>query len=185
MRVNKTRTIGHEWCRLEVELRDGRLSICGSAGEVVRAPLARRMAVEYWESFFEDQPDELRSMNERMGTRFRSPRAAARFVLSTDGEYHGIDMDHEDGSRVYLTHSCGQIREELVRFFPDVQSYFQWHLNDMHAECVHQEARGETYTTHPGAECPDCGYKLGSAWTRRELPSDVIAWVQSLQGGKQ
>lgn len=140
MRVNKTRTIGHEWCRLEVELLDGRLSICGSAGEVVRAPLARRMAV---------------------------------------------DVDHEDGSRVYLTHSRGQIREELVRFFPEVQSYFQWHLNDMHAECVHQEARGETYATHPGAECPDCGYKLGSAWTRRELPADVSAWVQSLQGDKQ
>ncbi len=61
-----------------------------------------------------------------------------------------------------------------------VSPYFKWHLNDMHAECTHQEARGETYATHPDAMCPDCGYKLGSAWLKRDLPADVLAWFESL-----
>ena len=59
--------------------------------------------------------------------------------------------------------------------------YFGYHLNDMHAQCIHQEARGETWTTHPSAVCPDCGYKLGSAWLKRELPAVVIRWAESLQ----
>ncbi len=58
----------------------------------------------------------------------------------------------------------------------------KWHLNDMKAECEHQESRGENWTTHPSAVCPDCGYKLGSAWTRREVPADVI---EALEGFPQ
>lgn len=77
-------------------------------------------------------------------------------------------------------HSFGQIREELTRFFPEFVQFFRWHLNDMHAECEHQEARGETWTTHPNAQCPDCGYKLGHAWTYRELPADVIQWARTM-----
>ncbi len=56
----------------------------------------------------------------------------------------------------------------------------QYHLNDMHAECEHQEARGETYATHPSAICPDCGYSLGSKWLKRDLPANVIAWFNHL-----
>lgn len=56
----------------------------------------------------------------------------------------------------------------------------RWHLNDMRAECEHQRARGEKWTTHPSAECPDCGYKLGSAWLYEPLPADVLAFVGSI-----
>ena len=30
------------------------------------------------------------------------------------------------------------------------------------------------------APCPECGYRYGSQWLRRELPAEVIAWVESL-----
>lgn len=184
MKATRTRIKGHQWCRLEVELHDGRLSICGSSGRVLTTARAKREALEYWLSFFDENPEELRSMNERCGTNYRSPRAAARYVLDTDGEFHGLDVDGKtaDG-RVLVTESAGQIVDELRAWFPEVAPYLKWHLNDMHAECEHQEARGETYATHPSAECPDCGYRLGSAWRERELPADVIAWARSLSAG--
>jgi hypothetical protein len=55
-----------------------------------------------------------------------------------------------------------------------------WHLNDMQAACEHQRERGETWTTHPSAECPDCGYRLGSAWLFMEVPRDVVEWLDRL-----
>ena len=56
----------------------------------------------------------------------------------------------------------------------------KWHLNDLHSECEHQEAAGITYNDHPENICEVCGYKIGSAWTRREVPADVIAFLESL-----
>lgn len=175
-----TREKGSRWCRLEVLLEDGRLSICGSEGSIVTEPKARAQARRYWESFFEENPSEIFAMNEKCGARFSSAKGAAKFVLESDGEFHGLDISHQFEGRVYLTESAGQIVESLRQWFPEVVPYLKWHLNDMKAECVHQEARGETWILNPSAVCPDCGYKLGSAWLKRELPPEVIAWVETL-----
>jgi hypothetical protein len=172
-----------EFCQLEIELRahgEGvELSICGTAGYVLTEAEARRQALEYWESYFEDQPEERKAMAKRFGKRLRDARAAARFVLDSDGDYHGLDVVREEGGKVYVGHSFGQIREEIAEFFPEVVPYLRHHLNHLHAECEHQEARGETYETHPAATCPDCGWKLGHGWHRRELPPEVIAWART------
>jgi hypothetical protein len=166
------------WCEMTVRLENGRLSVTGSEGTIVTAKEARKMAIEYWESFFEDR-NELGRMALEYGK--RTARSAAKYVVQIDGEYHGLDVHMKDGNKVYLTESCGQIRETLEEWFPETYPKLApWHLNDMHAECAHQQARGETYKTHPGAECPDCGYKLGSAWTRRELPAEITQLVAAL-----
>lgn len=184
-KIRITRTIGDEWCELQVEIRENEgfkeLSICAASGVVVSRAQAKRDALAYWESFFEDSPEERRAMAEREDKTFRTARSAARFVLQCDGEFHGLDVHREENGKVYLTMSCGQIREEIARFFPEAVEFFPWHLNSMHAECEHQEARGETWGKNPDAECPDCGYRLGSAWTRRELPAHVLAWVETLR----
>ena len=166
------------WCAAEVSIEDGRLSITGSEGRIVTAASARKEAREYWEGFFEECPEELAEMRRKYGK--STPKSAARYVIEVDGEYHGLDVHREDGNRVYLLESCGQIQEDLRAWFPQLAPLLPWHLNDMHAECTHQEARGETYRTHPGAECGECGYKLGSAWMRRELPAEVLAAVGAL-----
>jgi hypothetical protein len=170
------------WCELQVELQELpnglRLSICGSAGVIVKQREARKMALEHWESFFDDSPSERHAMNDKFCKNFRTSKSAARFVIQSDGEYHGLDVHREDGSKVYLLHSCGQITEELKEWFPEVEPYLKWHLNDMRSECEHQASRGETWGTRPSAKCPDCGYVLGSAWKRRGLPADVIAWAR-------
>jgi len=170
---------GNEFCELTIRLHDGRFTLSGTAGVVLTERQGRREALEYWESFFEESPGELIAMNERFGRQFRTPRGAAKFVLECDGEYHGLDVVDGDGNDVYVCHSCGQIRDEIARFFPEAVPYFAWHLNDMRSECEHQEARGETYQTHPGEVCPDCGYKLGSGWTKRELPAEVVTWAET------
>lgn len=56
----------------------------------------------------------------------------------------------------------------------------RWHLNDMHAECEHQRARGESWQTHPEAVCPDCGYRLGSGWRHEDVPQAVTEWLKGL-----
>lgn len=172
-----------EWCRLEVEIREREpdkrwLSICGSAGYVLTPAEARREAREYWESFFEDSPDEIKAMNDRCGTNFRSTKSAARYVLDNDGEYHGIDAEEYtlDGKDVVLVcHSCGQIREEIARFFPEAVPYFKWHLNGMRPSPERREmvenANGQIHEKITPA---------GAAWEYEPLPPEVIAWAEGL-----
>lgn len=179
MHKAKHREKGRRWCQVDLKLENGRLSITGCEGSIIGQANARKQAREYWESFFEDSPAEIIEMNKRCGSRCHNARQAARFVLATDGEFHGLDVHQDDGKHVYITESCGQIRETILEFFPELAPILPWHLNDMHAECEHQQARGETYAANPGAECPDCGYHLGSAWTKRALPPEVIRFVEA------
>lgn len=89
--------------------------------------------------------------------------------------------------------SAGQIQDELKRrprrIAPGWNGlkiaklynvWERWHLNDMRSECAHQRLRGETWQTHPSAVCPDCGYRLGSAWLKEDVPPEVINWLFSL-----
>jgi hypothetical protein len=87
--------------------------------------------------------------------------------------------------------SCGQINgsfqardytegwdhDTLTRF---LEVWDRWHLNDMRAACEHQRKLGWTWETHPSVPCPECGYKLGSAWLFEAVPDDVIAFLESL-----
>jgi hypothetical protein len=182
MRVNDD----GEFCRLEVELRDQghglELSICGTAGHVIDAEQARQDARESWVSFFEDQPDEIVELNGRLGVELYDAEEAADYVISVDGEYHGLDVVAEEDDKVFVCHSCGQIREEIARFFPEAAQFFRFHLNGMHAGCIHQDARGETYQDNPDAECLECGWKIGHGWDHRELPEAVVEWAKTGKG---
>jgi hypothetical protein len=177
---SKRRERDGRWCEVTVELREGKggpvLSITGDEGAIVSRRDALRQSQEYWESYFDDEPESIAQLNERCGTRFRSPRTAAKYVRDIDGELHGLDGHVDDGKRVYLTESCGQIRDEIDAWFPEVALFFSWHLNNTRASCVHQEARGETTV---GLVCPDCGWKYGHAWAHRPLPAAVLEWARS------
>jgi hypothetical protein len=183
------RTEGNEFCEMEVQLRTNAhgfkvLAITGVYGHIVSRDEAEEMALTFWESFFEDNPEELKALRERVGINFRSPKRAARYVLDVDGEFHGLDVHAEEmrkdhGCRVFLVESCGQIREELARFFPEAEGAFGYHLNDMKSGCLHQEELGWDHN-HIGFPCPTCAYKYGSKWLHRELPQSVLDWVAGL-----
>jgi hypothetical protein len=76
-----------------------------------------------------------------------------------------------------LRFSAGWNRSKWHKF---LDAWHRWHLNDLHAECEHQQARGITYQSDPANVCEVCGYKIGSAWTSRTVPQDVIEFLQSL-----
>lgn len=65
--------------------------------------------------------------------------------------------------------------ENSKLFYSILLLWRKWHLNDMHAECEHQEQRGESWATHPSAECPQCGWKLGHGWSYRAIPRPYLA----------
>lgn len=177
---------GHEWCRLEVELREApkglELSICGTAGYIVTRAEAKSQALATWESLFEDSPEELAALNERNGTRFRSPRSAARYIVEVDGEFHGCDVDHEspDGRFCYVTSSCGQIRGELARFFPETAVFYKWHLNGMRPSKARVEQVVDAWGCYVERTIPE-----GVSWEHEELPPEVIAWARGLPGTLQ
>lgn len=92
--------------------------------------------------------------------------------------------------------SCGQINMgfdyhnidhytknwDIKMFSKLMKIWDQWHLNDMHAECEHQESKGFDYNNCPDNEriCSVCGYEIGSAWTKRKVPEDVLTWLKNL-----
>lgn len=185
-----------KFCRLEMELteRDGkqRLSICGSAGAL---RTKKELRSDYRELVTDYMMDERGEQSHRSKHERRSMIAAD--MRDFDPLNHDCIGTCTVGRKEYYlsVHSCGQIREELARWFPDFAALFPWHLNDMRAECIHQEARGETYQKDPHAECFDCpttevvdghgrqttrGYRIGSAWTYRQLPAHIIELAESV-----
>lgn len=128
--------------RAEIKLENGRLSICGTEGHVLSRSAAKKEALAYWEGFFDDNKDEWKDMEQRFDKHFRTAKAAAQFVLDSDGEFHGLDVTATDGDKVYVIESCGQIVDTLREWFPELAPALPWHLNDMKAGCGHQEALG-------------------------------------------
>jgi hypothetical protein len=67
-----------------------------------------------------------------------------------------------------------------------LDTWQRWHLNNMRSTCKHQRAMGWQYVDHhnpqtsEGDACPVCGYRIGSAWLREEVPQDVLAMLEAL-----
>lgn len=148
-----------EWCEMEVKLTftaDGvadRLSITGSEGTLHDEADLEDETREYWLSFFEENSNELGGMFVRFKEQMvalckdhdTAEEAAAALVLEVDGRFHGLDLladtPDEDGHFLQVM-SCGCIHGSLVAWFPEVEPWIPWHLNDMKASCEHQEALG-------------------------------------------
>lgn len=81
-----------EWCEIKIVLRNGGLSITGSAGHLPGCGM----------------------------------RGCERYT-ACDGKAYHLD-------------SCGQIVEDISKFFPEYADLLPWHLNDMQAGCEHQKA---------------------------------------------
>ena len=198
---------GTTWCEVEIELRerDGKqeLSICGTAGYTLTQSAARKEALEHWVNYFEDDRAALAQFALDHGK--RTPRTAAKHVINVDGEYHGLDVHHTDGRKVYVTHSAGQIRETIARFFPEVERYFEWHLNGMTPACEHQRAFGwsncrahykegeecaqpiqhseeitKYHEAHPPSK-PGKGYGYRCRWDALSVPCPVCGYAYGSQ----
>ena len=211
MKREITRTKGDQFCTARIEIENGRLSVCGTAGRIVTRAAAKKEALQSWVDYFEDSPAERHAMNKKCNRTFKTAKSAARFVIVTDGEFHGLDVHGtSDEKTVRIVQSCGQIKEELVEFFPEIAPLLPWHLNDLKAGCEHQDVLGwghgidvtvepeskeaqnawgatvtvttqrKVYKDSIGAPCPTCGYCYGTAWTKRELPPEIVKLAEEV-----
>lgn len=69
---------------------------------------------------------------------------------------------------------------DAERWLGFLDVWHRWHLNDMRAECEHQRERGEKYDNNPDAVCPDCDYKIGSAWLVEEVDEAALMLLEML-----
>ena len=175
MKRTITRKDAERFCTLEIRLQNGRLSITGTEGRIITRARARAEALDYWTSYFDEVGDEeTTAFCDRWERSSRaSPRIAARAVLRADGEFHGLDIEHFTATHVYVTESCGQIRETLEEWFPGVDKLFAWHLNDMQAGCEHQRVNNTKEF------CEICQYKYGSAWLKMDLPPAIAKLAET------
>lgn len=113
-----------------------------------------------------------------------------------------LDSIEELANKNKIIYAEGWNKAKLLKI---IQIWHKWHLNDLHAECEHQEEmfnklvridgkKGEIKPEFIGeygslslekvwavpefAKCPTCGYKYGTAWTFRKLPEEVVKEVR-------
>ena len=77
-------------------------------------------------------------------------------------------------------------------WFDFLDVWKRWHMNDVRSACKHQRALGWKYDTHrdpdpeapgypyAGLSCPECGYRIGSAWLHEDVPADVLDFLDAL-----
>lgn len=82
--------------------------------------------------------------------------------------------------------NCGQCVDSIAKAIPTettkriVEIWRRWHLNSMHAGCIHQrEFENEPYENHQGHHCDICDYTYGTSWIHEELPAEIIEEVKS------
>lgn len=205
MKREISRVKNGEFCTLHIELRDCQtgpeLSICATLGRIETRKAAEKEALDYWISYFEDNPDAMPEMNRRFNRHFKKSTAAAKFVIATDGKLHGLDVAKEDGASIWISHSGGQCREEAERFFPGVKSVWdRWHLNGMRAGTAKQEEaireaekNGEVFADFIDLrEClaakgllTEDGHEYGNAWIYEPLPPGIIEWAKTFGAEEQ
>ena len=105
---------------------------------------------------------------------------------------------------------CGQIQDEInmkniralergldwLKIGSLLEIWDEWHLNDLHADCIHQrklmpaliEKHGKNFFNADNlcniwkepefGECSVCGYKYGTAWKFVEVPAGVLKFLR-------
>jgi hypothetical protein len=106
-----------------------------------------------------------------------------------------MEFEHKDPKDNDERYGDNLTKPEDINFAPhwDKEKWFsllaiwkRWHLNDMRAGCEHQRALGWKYDDHHdpktfrGEPCPTCGYEIGSAWLKEDVPEEVISFIESL-----
>ncbi len=70
---------------------------------------------------------------------------------------------------LYLAHASMRLR-----------AFERWLREDVERDVARIPFDAAIYKDSLGAPCPVCAYCYGTAWLTRELPPEVIAWVESL-----
>lgn len=160
---------GNQWCALELTLENGRLSITGMEGHVSQQCVSRDVVKrEKGDAYVMESCGQI---TDTLKTWF--PEVAPYLQWHLNDMRAGCEhqetagwqdrpIDPSKPTNAYGVHFPGQHSASW--------NMLAWVRPDEHPAGL------------LGAPCPTCGYKYGSAWTKRELPADVIAWVESFEG---
>lgn len=127
------RTDGDEWYGVQVEWDGKRLSITGSYGEYMAEDDARRNAYEGWVDYFDGDDEAFGAFVKRFSG-ISTVEEAARYVLDSDGEFHGLDVDPSAPGRdgyVAIGTGYGCVHDTIRAHFPELAPLIAYHLNDM------------------------------------------------------
>lgn len=71
------------------------------------------------------------------------------------------------------------VQTDLVKRIYNI--WKEWHLNDLHAGCIHQRAfEKEPYENHRGHHCDICNYTYGHGWIYEPIPKEVLEEINEL-----
>jgi len=89
---------------------------------------------------------------------------------------------------------CGQIYDTIkdnidiikyakgwnkIKTFQFVEYWKEWHLNHMQAGCEHQREKNWS-SNDIGKVCKVCKYGYGTRWLHKDVPTDVLNWLDNL-----
>lgn len=124
-------------------------------------------------------------------------------VSSKDKVYRAdIDMElralNNDMNKLVFAASCniyknghtycgGQCFDMLLELIPTKKVkriynvWKDWHLNDLHAGCIHQrEFEKEPYEKHEGHHCDICDYTYGTKWIYEPIPENILKEINEI-----
>ncbi len=193
---------------LEIELNDGRLSICGTVWDKYRTPKTEKTLISCGQCVDECRgiiPDELIDIWEKW--HLNDMRAGCEHQRKLD-PYREIQVTEFRPSSAWHAMSRKATRGELSaeeyahysEFSPLVDAVYvgfdaplypfdhvQEHMRRGYVEAKEptmKSANWVSYKTHPegmlSRPCAECGYKYGSAWLKEALPEEVIEYINKL-----
>lgn len=112
---------------------------------------AREAALDYWESFFENEDNETTGAlvdnttgkmavkwgNGTVGV-YDSAREAANYILEVDGDHHGLDLEELEEGKFYELASCGQCQDGLPQEL--IKLWDKYHLKDLSKNSLARKA---------------------------------------------
>lgn len=131
-----------------------------------------------------------------------------RIYLEIKYEDKKLSISGTIGENKYgYAYTCGQIYdtidprkvENTIEYTSDwnkdylvglINIWQKYHLNDLNANCEHQDYMEWNYhtqsnrETYKGERCPICGYSIGSKWLHRDIPESALEFLRFLPSYK-
>lgn len=136
------------------------------------------------------EPAQLRATGQTIE---HEPIPADALEVSITGVVYHANKDGSRDRRYTEGVSYGQVTEDLHKVKNSraqrlAELWDRWHLNGMHAECVHmrETLKGlpTDYDARKGVRCSVTGYEYGRAWLFETVPAEVIDELRAMFGQK-
>lgn len=109
---------GNEWRTFETFENETSLGIKSKIGVVLSLSEAKAEAFSYWHARLSNSYVR-KQLGKQYGCVFLTAKGAARFVLRTFGELHGLDVYKVQGNEVFLAIGEANVHNDVDEWFPE------------------------------------------------------------------